>query len=94
MKFGDDSDDDSLPVAAFKAAGLFSTIKVNEMKPDKTAVDSLFNLPFLRDLLTISNLKTELPSYLAKAMEISANFDILEWWRHHSDTLPHWSSSV
>ena len=64
---------------------------MNEMKPDTTVVDSLLNLPFLSDSLTISNLETELPSYLAKAMDISANFDILEWWRRHSDTLPHWS---
>ena len=79
-------------VAAFKAAGLllplFLPQKVVELKPDVAAVDSLQASPF-------TNLKSELPSYLAKASDIDAELDPLVWWKAHSVDLrvPHWSTA-
>ena len=49
-----------IPVAAFKAAQLFSLLKVQELQPDCAAVDSLSVFPFL-DCNTLGNLKSELP---------------------------------
>ena len=51
-------------------------------------------LPFLDDSTVLSNLKVELPSYLAKAFQVNSDFDILEWWKLHEAELPHWSSAV
>ncbi len=64
------------------------------MKPVAADVDVLSAFPFLRDSVTINNLKTELPSYLAKATEKSPEFEILEWWKRNGDALPHWSSAA
>lgn len=84
----------SAPVSVFKAARLFSPVKVHEMKPVASDVDILSAFPFLNDSVTISNLKSELPSYLAKASDVSPDFDMLEWWKWNSDGLPHWSSAA
>ena len=61
------------------------------MKPVATDVDALSVFPFLNDLIAMNNLKGELPSYVAKASDVSPEFDILEWWKRNSDGLPHWS---
>ena len=55
-------------VAAFKAACLFLPAKVVELNPDAAAVDSLQAFPFF-DASVIAALKSELPSYLAKAAD-------------------------
>lgn len=65
-------------VAAFKAARLFLPQKVVELKPDAAAVDSLQAFPFLKASILV-NLKSELPSYLAKAADIDAQTDPLVW---------------
>ena len=80
-------------VAAFKTARLFLPQKVIELNPDAAAVDSLqaflfFTAPVLADL------KSELPTYLAKAADIDADYDPLEWWKAHTVNLPHWSSAA
>ena len=90
-KFGSDL---SAPVSVFKAARLFSPVKVDEMKPVACDVDTLSAFPFLNDSVTISNLKSELPSYLAKASDVSPDFDMLEWWKRNSGGLPHWCSAA
>ena len=46
------------------------------------------------DASTIANLKTELPQYLAKAMDISLDYDLLHFWKLNSPQLPHWSSAA
>ena len=33
-------------------------------------------------------------TYLAKALDVSPQFDTLEWWQRNSDALPHWSSAA
>ena len=81
-------------VAAFKAARLFLPQKVVELKPDVAAVDSLQAFPFLNKASILINLKSELPSYLAKAADIDAELDPLVWWKAHSVDLPHWSTAA
>ena len=81
-------------VAAFKAARLFLPQKVVELKPNAAAVDSLQAFPFLNTASILANLKSELPSYLAKAADIDAEIDPLVWWKAHSADLPHWSTAA
>ena len=93
-KLGNDS---QLPVAAFKAARLFSPFKVNEIQPTAKDVDDLVAFPFLVGKIDL--LKAELPAYLALAADVNADVNILEWWKNHSCPgsdfcFPHWSSAV
>ena len=67
-------------VAAFKAARLFLHQKVAELNPDAAAVDSLQAFPFFTAPV-LADLKSELPTYLAKAADIDADYDPLEWCR-------------
>ena len=80
-------------VAAFKAARLFLPQKVIELKPDAAAVDSLQAFPFFKESV-LADLKSELPSYLAKAADIDSGFDPLEWWKTYNVDLPHWSAAA
>ena len=84
----------SCVVAAFKAARLFLPQKVDEMKPDASMVDTLKAFPFLNTSLILDGLKQELPSYLAKAEDISADTEPLAWWKKHAGQLPRWSSAA
>lgn len=86
--------DDALKpaVTAFKAAGYFSPSKINELKHTTSDVDAASIFPFL-DSDVVSGLKSELPSYLATAEDVSEKIDILQWWKGHADTLPRWSSA-
>lgn len=58
-------------VAAFKAARFFLPYKIHEMKPDASAIDDLKLFPFLDNVAVLNGLKVELPSYLAKAADVS-----------------------
>ena len=64
------------PVAAFKAAVLFSPSKVSEIKPTAANIDDLQAFLFL---VNIPHLKAELPNYLPLAADISTIIDILKW---------------
>ena len=89
-KFGNDSDH---PVAAFKAARVFSPSKADELRPTAADIDSLSTFSFFSSS-TISSLKEELPTYLAKASNVDPSMDILKWWKQHSPELPHWSAAA
>ena len=82
-----------LLLMAFKSARLFNPIKVIDLKPDATAVDSLQSFPFIRNDPgpVINNLKSELSTYLATVDGVSSNVKPLEWWERNEDKLPHWS---
>ena len=93
-KLGNDAQN---PVAAFKAARLFSPSKTNEIQPTADDLDDLKAFPFL--VGAIEQLKAELPTYLAVAADVNAGVNILEWWKGHSNPesdsyLPHWLSAV
>ena len=64
-------------VAAFKAARLFLPQKVVELKPDAATVDSRQAFPFLNTASILAKLKSELPSYLAKATDIDTEINPL-----------------
>ena len=34
------------------------------------------------------------PCQVGKAMDVSPEFDIQEWWKCNADALPHWSSAA
>ena len=42
----------------------------------------------------VSNLKDELPSYLAKATDISHDVCPFTWWQANTSELPHWSAAT
>ena len=56
-------------------ARFFSPHKVVELKPTAAEIDSLKAFPFLNNEIVLRNLKSELPSYLAKADGTSAATD-------------------
>ena len=75
---------------AFKAARYFNPCKVAELKPTATDIDALSSFPFLQSQ-TISDLKSELPQYLAAAEDVSSKVNPVEWWKAHEDNLPNWA---
>ena len=81
-------------VDAFKAAQLFLPHKVNDLRPDSSSVDSLKAFPFYQDNTLLDNLKVELPCYLSSAVDLGQDIDPLDWWKRHSETLPHWSAAA
>ena len=81
----------SMPLAAFKAARLLNPQKVAEMLPTASDVDKLSSFPFVTSTI-LSNLKAELPSYVAKADGVNPNFCCLRWWKNNCTSLPHWSA--
>ena len=40
----------------------------------------------------VDELKAEMPLYMAKASDVSAEIDKLQWWQIHEKDLPKWSS--
>ena len=80
-------------MAVFKVARVFNPKKAVEMQPDAAVLDCLAVMPFL-DTVTLQNLKTELPLYLAKAADISLDYDPIQWWRMNSTALPFWSAAL
>jgi len=80
-------------VLAFKAARYFSPSKVNEIKPTAADIDSLRAISFLDSTSTIDGLKTELPLYLDAAEDVSAQTDVLQWWKFHQLELPKWAEA-
>ena len=49
------------PMAAFKAAMLFSPVKAYELQPSADAIESVNTFPFLDDPTIIAGIKAELP---------------------------------
>ena len=82
-----------IPLAAFKAARMFSPQKVHEIQPDCAAVDSLSAFPFF-DQSSLDDLKVELPSYLAAVEDISPTYDPLEFWKTHELSLNCWARAA
>ena len=81
------------PLAAFKAARLFSPQKVQEMQPDCTAVDTLLAFPFFYQT-TLEDFKTELPNYLAAVEDVNPTYDPIEFWKTHELSLRYWAKAA
>ena len=93
LKFHNDL---QLPLAAFKAAQLFSPAKVKCCKPVAQDVDAVKAFPFLCDNSHIEDLKAELPKYLTLVDSTTPDdpAEILPWWKQHSQDLPNWSRAA
>ena len=90
-RFGNDT---TSALSAFKAARLFSPWKVSEMQPVATDIDALSSFPFLKDVLILASLKSELATYLPKAEDTSSTIDVLDWWKNAEADIPTWASSA
>ena len=88
-KFGS-SGDLKVAVFAFKLARYFDPAKIAELKPSACDIDELCLFPFF-DSTDITNLKGELPLYLATATDVSPDINKIEWWKRHEEDLPQWS---
>ena len=62
------------------------------MQADVTAVDSFSASPFLVD--ATAGHETELPTYQAKAADVSEPFSSLKWWMSNTAELPCWSAAA
>ena len=54
-------------------------------------MNQLLSFPFVTSQ-EISDLKAELPAYLAKCEDLNESYDKLQWWRLQESTLSHWAS--
>ena len=63
------------------------------MHPDASSIDSLKAFPFLNSDTIIDNLKSELPTYLAHAVDVSSDTDTLVWWQGESNHMPFWADA-
>ena len=77
-------------VELFKTARYFSPSKVSELKPTSSDLSSLSAFPCF-DSEAIEGMKSELPTYLAAAEDVSPQIDPCEWWKHHSADIPMWA---
>ena len=64
-------------LAAFKAAHLCNPYKLHQLNPDASSVDQLGSFPFVTSK-EISDLKEELPAYLAKCEDLHETCDKLQ----------------
>ena len=53
------------------------------MQPDVSVIDDLSIFPFLNSTSLLDGLKAELPTYLAKSVDIDPNFSCLERWKQN-----------
>ena len=81
-------------VSAFKAARLFCPLKAHEMQPLPSDIYILRAFPFLCHNSVLSDLKTELPTYLSKAADVVHGIDPVEWWSRAGSELSHWSTEA
>ena len=89
-KFGSDT---SAPLNAFKAARLFSPVKVNDIQPVAADVDELTFIPALKCDSTIVALKRELPAYIAKTSGLASEADPLEWFKKYEGDISCWAAA-
>ena len=65
------------------------------MQPDAATVEqSLLAIPFLSAPSIVNSLKAELPDYVARAADISADFPALDWWKQNGSALPSWAGAA
>jgi len=69
-----------IPLMAFKAARLTNPTMIRNLNPDVLMVDLLKSFPFVT-ADEITNLKAELPAYLAKVEDLDDTIDKLSWWK-------------
>lgn len=82
-----------VPMAAFKAARLFSPQKANEIQPSSADLDCLDVFPFFSGEV-MDGLKEELPLYLAKSEDTDEQICPVKWWKDNMIALPRWASAA
>ena len=86
-------DNDLKPaMQVFKAARYFCPATTSELKPVASDLDILQSLSFLTSA-DITNLKNELPLYLAAVEDLCQSVDPTKWWEMHLEQLPHWANA-
>ena len=78
-------------LTAFEAARPLNSQKVAEILPTASHMDDLASFPFVTSAV-LSDLKAELPSYVAKADGFDSTFAVSGGRKINSTTLPHWSA--
>ena len=71
-------------LAAFKGARLFAS---------RRSYGRTVPCPFFSSEV-INCLKEELPQYLARAADTSADISPIEWWKRNASDLPHWAEAT
>ena len=56
--------------------------------------ESLLAVPFLNKPDIVASLKAELPDYIARANDITADFPALDWWKLNYGALPCWADAA
>ena len=72
-------------------------IQIRDLKPTATDVDSLRAFPFLDSTSLIDiDLKSELPTYLAVAEDVSrsSQTEPIAWWKSHEADLQNWNKAL
>ena len=69
-------------------------IQIRDLKPTATDVDSLHAFPFLDLTSLIDGLKSELPTYLAVAEDVSSQTEPIAWWKSHEADLQNWTKAL
>jgi len=82
-----------IPLMAFKAARLINPTVIRNLNPEASTVDLLRSFPFIT-ADNITNLKAELPVYLAKSEDLDDSVDKLLWWKNQETSLPTWCAVV
>ena len=82
-----------IPLMAFKAAQLTNPTMIRNLNPEASTVDLLKSFPFVT-VDEITNLKAELPAYLAKAEDLNDTVDKVSWWKSQEKSLPTWCAVV
>ena len=62
------------------------------MQPTASDISCLDVFPFLAPVIT--HLQAEVPTYLAKVVDFSAEVDVLLWWRNNASEIPNRSNAA
>ena len=81
-------------LSVFKVARYFSPKKIHAIQPDANAIDALHVFPFLEVPTDIKGLKEELPTYLAKVIDLDPKVECLDWWKQNESILPCWAHAA
>ena len=66
-------------------------IQIRNLKPTATDVRAF---PFLDSTSLIDGLKSELPTYLAVAEDVSSQTEPIAWWKSHEADLKNWTKAL
>ena len=77
---------------AFKASRYFAPRQLNELRPSASDVDGLKSFSIFSSQL-IAQMKSELPTYLSLAEDVSPDVNVTSWWKNHEQEIPSWGAA-